>query len=351
LLRNPTSDNGSRAAAASIRGLSAELAGPLAGGAVRVAIDALVAADSPRLDGVDPAHAEALAEVDGELPPIVVHRATMRVIDGMHRLDAARIRGETMICARFFDGDEDEAFLLAVAANTKHGLPLTLTDRRAAAARIIGLRADASDRWIAEIAGLAAKTVAAVRRDARGTVPAPARRLGRDGRFRPLNIAEGRRIASEVLAANPGASLRQVARDAGISVGTARDVREKVRQGIDPVAPRQACAETRDAAGTRTRRTGSEVNFDVILNRLRQDPSIRYAQAGRAFLSWLCPPRLMSNPDWEKIIDSIPPHCTFDVIRIARSCALAWTALAEELDQRNRAHTQWPPPATRQEIE
>jgi hypothetical protein len=311
-----------------------------------VAIDALVPADSPRLDGVDTAHAEALAEVDGELPPIVVHRATMRVIDGMHRLDAARIRGETMICVRFFDGDEDEAFLLAVAANTKHGLPLTLTDRRAAAARIIGLRADASDRWIAEIAGLAAKTVAAIRRDAHGTAPAPARRV------RPLNIAEGRRIASEVLAANPGASLRQVARHAGISVGTARDVRDKVRQGIDPVVPKQrTCAENRDAVLARTRRTGSEVNFDAILNRLRQDPSVRYTETGRTFLSWLCLPRLMSNPDWEKVIDCIPPHCTFDVIRIARSCALAWTALAEELDQRNRAHGEWPQPMTHPGIE
>lgn len=346
------SEIGSSAATASIHRLSPELLDPPAGGEVLVSIDALVPADSPRLHGVDAAHAEALAEVDGELPPILVQRATMRVIDGMHRLDAARIRGETKICVKFFEGDEDEAFLLAVAANTRHGLPLTLADRRAAAARIIGLQADASDRWIAGIAGLAAKTVAAIRRDAHEASPAPARRLGRDGRVRPLNIAEGRRIASEVLASNPGASLRQVARDAGISVGTARDVREKVRQGIDPVVPKQrTCAENRDAVLARTRRTGSDVNFEAILNRLRQDPSVRYTETGRTFLSWLCLPRLMSNPDWEMVIDCIPPHCTFDVIRIARSCALAWTALAEELDQRNRAHGEWSQPMTRSGIE
>jgi hypothetical protein len=336
---NPMSKNGSLAAAVSIHKLLAELPVSRADGEALISINSLVPADSPRLDGVDLAHVEALAEVDGGLPPILVQRATMRVIDGMHRLDAVRIRGETEIFVQFFDGSEDEAFLLAVASNIKHGLPLTLADRRAAAARIIRLRPDASDRWIGEIAGLAAKTVAAIRRDAPEAVLTLSRRVGRDGRIRPLNIAEGRRIASEVLASNPDASLRQIARDAGISVGTARDVREKVRQGIDPVVPKQRTyQENGDASLARARKASSEVDFEAILQRLRQDPSVRYTETGRTFLTWLCPPRLMQSSDWEGVVDCIPPHCTFDVIRIARSCALAWCALAEELDQRNRAH-------------
>src|SRR5260370_41261090 len=76
---------------------------------VWVPLSSLVPADSPRLEGLDPGHAEALAEVDDELPPILVQRSTMRVIDGMHRLDAARIRGQEEIRVQFFDCCEDEA--------------------------------------------------------------------------------------------------------------------------------------------------------------------------------------------------------------------------------------------------
>ncbi len=302
-----------------------------------VSVSSLVAADSPRLHGVDVAHAEALAGVDGELPPILVQRSTMRVIDGMHRLSVALSRGQEKIRVQFSDCGEDEAFLLAVAANIKHGLPLTLADRRAAAERIIRIRPDASDRWIAEIAGLAAKTVAAIRRNAADSMPGLTRRVGRDGRIRPLNVAEGRRRATEILTSDPNASLQQIARDAGISVGTVRDVRKKLRQGLDPVAPKPRISpENGETASAKTSKADSEVDFDSILQRLRQDPSLRYTESGRAFLRWLRPPRLMESSDWEGIIDYIPPHCTFDVARIAHSCAATWGAFAEKLDRRNR---------------
>src|ERR1022692_4411066 len=79
-------------------------------------INSLLSSDSPRIEGLDAAHAERLAEVEGELPPILVQRSTMRVIDGMHRLGAARIRGHEKILVQFVDCDEFDAFLVAVAA-------------------------------------------------------------------------------------------------------------------------------------------------------------------------------------------------------------------------------------------
>src|SRR5687768_2708992 len=84
---------------------------------VRVTVNSLVASDSPRLNGESMTHAQALANSDASLPPIVVHRRTMRVIDGMHRLRAARLRGQHEIDVRFFDGSEEDAFVIAVAAN------------------------------------------------------------------------------------------------------------------------------------------------------------------------------------------------------------------------------------------
>jgi ParB-like chromosome segregation protein Spo0J len=130
---------------------------------VRVAIAALRPADSPRLGGEDLDHIRVLAESGDALPPILVHRPTMCVIDGMHRLRAARLRGESDIDVTYYDGDATEAFIEAVRANTTHGLPLTLADRRAAALRILMARPEMSDRSVARLTGLSPKTVGAAR--------------------------------------------------------------------------------------------------------------------------------------------------------------------------------------------
>jgi hypothetical protein len=52
-----------------------------------------------------------------------------------HRLRAAVANGQEAVDVRYFDGSAADAFLRAVEANVKHGLPLSLADRRAAAQR------------------------------------------------------------------------------------------------------------------------------------------------------------------------------------------------------------------------
>ncbi|WP_214415751.1 ParB/RepB/Spo0J family partition protein [Sphaerisporangium fuscum] len=117
-----------------------------------VAVSDLLPADSPRLEGENPDHVRLLAESEEEFPPIVVHRPTMRVVDGMHRLRAAVLRGAERVRVLFIDGvDEADLFVLAVEANIAHGLPLTLADRRAAAARIVASKPQFSDRAIAAV--------------------------------------------------------------------------------------------------------------------------------------------------------------------------------------------------------
>ncbi|RMI32502.1 ParB/RepB/Spo0J family partition protein, partial [Actinomadura harenae] len=201
---------------------------------VRVTIASLQPADSPRLRGVDHEHVLRMAGVDAPLPPILVHRPTMRVIDGMHRLRAAKLRGDTEIEAIFFDGSAAEAFARAVELNIAHGLPLTLADRRAAAARILAAEPQASDRMVAARTGLSARTVAAVRRST-ARIPQTNTRVGADGRERPVSGARGRRLAARIISDRPEASLREVARTAGISLSTAHDVRRRLREGRDPV--------------------------------------------------------------------------------------------------------------------
>ncbi|MFE4924856.1 ParB N-terminal domain-containing protein [Streptomyces sp. NPDC056661] len=302
-------------------------------GTTEVPIAFLRVGCSPRLNGVDDQHIRVLAALDAELPPILIDRSTMRVIDGMHRLRAAAQNGRSRIRVEFFDGTEEEAFLAGVRANVAHGLPLTLADRRAAAGRIIRSMPQLSDRSIAASAGLAARTVAAIRRQHDASSPATTGRIGLDGRVRPLKTAEGRRLACEIIAARPNASLREIAREAGISVGTARDVRQRVQAGADPV-PSGAREPQAVALPARIPQDSSGRSAHLILRRLSQDPSLRYSEAGRKVLQWLSS-RVLKPAEWKDVIEDVPPHTTVLVSQIARECAAEWYRLASELELRS----------------
>jgi len=289
-----------------------------------IRISEVEVADSPRLDGTDEEHIRLLAGVSSRLPPILVHRESMRVIDGMHRLTAARMNGAEEIEAKFFHGSDAEAFVLAVRTNTTHGLPLTATDRQAAATRIIASHPELSDRAVAGIVGLSARTVSNLRKRAGDTLPQ--RRLGRDGRLRPLSTVEGRRIAGQLFADQPQSSLREVAKQAGISVSTARDVRLKM--SADRRDEHSAAEEGLPG------KTDSGADLKSMIESLRRDPSIRYSERGQAVLRWLAL-RTITAHQYRQVIDDVPSHTTGLLTRIARECAAAWTEFADELDNKS----------------
>jgi len=290
---------------------------------VVVPIDSLSLGDSPRLEGCNEEHVERLAEVDTPLPPLLVDRRTMRVIDGWHRMQAAIRRGWTTIEVEFFEGSSADAFLRAVQANMKHGYPLSQADRRAAAARIIVSHPVMSDRAIAAAAGLGAKTVAAIRRGATG--PQPGTRIGRDGRARPVSSVEGRLRAAELFADRPEASLREVARIAGVSPATAGDVRKRMERGEFPVPVR--------AEPARARPEPMPVVPVSVVRKLVQDPSLRHKEEGRRLLRMLQQCAIGAD-DWAALIAAVPPHCTGVVRQLALQYARTWSTFAEQLDGR-----------------
>lgn len=297
---------------------------------------ALSVADSPRINGPDPQHVQTLVEIEGPLPPIIVHRETMWVIDGAHRLIAAQVTGRETIAAVFFHGSRDEAFQLAVKANVTHGLPLTQTDRQSAAARILATHPEMSDRSIASTAGLAARTVAAIRQRTAGAVDVDFR-VGNDGRARPLDASAGRRLASMLIEADPSASLRNIAQRSGISVGTVRDVRARLEAGEDPVPSRRRRSTDGEAAPLHprpaklVRNAPPTVDLDDLLGTLQRDPALRYSDSGRALLRWLLT-KCVPSGQWHAVIDNIPTHSAIMVARVARECAASWMELAQELD-------------------
>jgi hypothetical protein len=303
---------------------------------VMVPVDELRPGDSPRLDGENEAHVQILAEAQDALPPIVVCRATMRVIDGMHRWRAAIERGEARIAVEFFDGSVADAFLCAVRANVSHGLPLSISDRKAAAKRIIASRADLSDRAIAAVVGLSPPTVGAVRRSSSDRSRQANTRVGRDRRVRPLSAGDGRRRVSEIIAARPGASLRELAREAKVSIGTAHDVRRRTGRGENPVPDRESGARPRPRGSAKR---GGGVAAKVgpgapTVEMLRRDPSLRFTDAGRALLQWMGVHA--AHHDHERVVNAVPEHCVEITAELARQCAEAWTQLGNELERRTK---------------
>ena len=234
----------------------------------RVAIAELGPADSPRRGGEDLGHVRLLAESGADLPPILVHRQTMRVIDGMHRLRAARLRGEPDIEVTYYDGDDAGAFIEAVRANVTHGLPLTLADRRAAALRILAANPEMSDRMVAGLTGLSPKTVGAARRSVGRQLPGSAYRLGQDGRWRPSRSAPRRR-----------------------------------KKGKDAQS---------------------------IIADLARDPALRFSERGRALVRRLAV--LSPQPaEWSELVAAVPPHWAERLAQLAIANAREWDRLAGKL--------------------
>lgn len=271
----------------------------------------------------------------------------MRVIDGMHRLRAAKLRGQQRIPVRFFDGTEAEAFILAVKSNIAHGLPLTLADRKRAAERIISLHPQWSDRMIAAVAGLAAGTVVEIRRKTGAGSAQEVARIGKDGRVRPINGAEGRRLAYELIVEDPSLSLRQIARTAGISPETARDVRNRLRRGEDPLLKGRRKAllgHGRPAnwqpATVKSIATGKTIAQPpaVVVERLKADPALRFNESGRDLLRLLNIHTIRAE-DWNKIVDSVPSHCRGIVAQLARDCAEVWAELALRIETNSQQAT------------
>jgi hypothetical protein len=312
-----------------------------------VPILSLRAADSPRLNGEDKGHILRLAEMDTPLPPILVDKRTMRVIDGMHRLMAASLRGRDTIDVVFFDGNEADTFLRAVQENVTHGLPLAQADRRAAAERIIASHPNMSDRAIGQVAGLAAKTVATIRRRSTDSAPQSNGRVGMDGKVRPLDWVEGRKRAARLMAEQPDASLRDIARCAGISPATALDVRKRLERGEVALLEKPPAPVAVVASGERVapaplsgphpalRSLPVSLAPTATVERLLRDPSLRNNERGKGMLR-LLHVNAIGADQLPEVAAALPPHCVTIVVHLARQYAKMWHDFAMELDGRAR---------------
>lgn len=296
----------------------------------QVPIGDLLPADSPRLEGEDEQHIRRLAESREPLPPIVVDQRTMRIVDGMHRYRGAQLAGAEHLAVRYFDGTPDDAFMLAVSLNAKHGLPLSRSDRMSAAARILRTHGHLSDVALAGICGVSDKTVARLRRQQFDLGESEVEhRLGRDGRRRPAGSGAARRRAAEFIRRNPMASLRQVASAAQLSPSTVKDVRDRIARGESPVPARPADP----APGNEPVLAADEALVRACLANLQRDPQLQQNHVGR-FLLQLIRGNAIDPARWEQLADAVPRRWAQPLSEVAGMYADAWIRFSQRLAAR-----------------
>ncbi|MFD9740514.1 ParB/RepB/Spo0J family partition protein [Umezawaea sp. NPDC059074] len=314
--------------------LAAWLAGQLAECPTRtVPIGSLTFGVTPRGVEANIEHVQTLSAVVDALPPIVVHEPTGEVVDGVHRVRAAQLRGERTIRATFYPGTADDAFAIAVRLNSQHGLPLSRAERTVAARRLLRSHAHWSNRMIAGITALSDATIRGLRRESGDPVGLSTRRLGKDGRSRPVNGSDGRLHVRNLLADRPTASARSIAQEAGVSVNTVLDVKRRLTAGEDVLTsrgrPRPSVVEqTRTEDGGRSPRELKD-DAETLLSTLAQDPSMRHSDKGRLLLGWMNVSRNALNA-----VDEMPEHWVESSASLARAYSALWRDMAERLEKR-----------------
>jgi hypothetical protein len=201
---------------------------------------------------------------------------------------------------------------------------------------------DWSDRVIAGITGLSANTIGSLRSRSATAEHPDGKRLGRDGRRRPVSPGEGRRRAAEYISAHPDAPLRQVATQADVSLGTVHDVSARLRRGVSPErngqrspvgGPAGSVRAVPGVNGTlphRKNHADEPLTWTGVAAKVVNDPAVRYTQGGKEFLRWMalhaaCP------GGWREFADAIPAHWAGVMAPIADAISMEWSQFAERL--------------------
>jgi hypothetical protein len=304
------------------------------GRSVEVPIEEVTVGEGVRSRGLDESHVALLMEMAGQWPPIVLWGERNLVVDGAHRVAAARRLGHGRVAAVRFYGTSDEAFVESVRRNVDHGLPLSVVDRRRAARRVLGRHPEWSDRRIAAVCGLSGKTVARLRRDRVVSVEDTAvpsveteRRVGKDGKARPVRSGQVRERIQRALEENPLGSLRSIATAAGACPETVRSVRARLGAGDGQITllPAGVAESIPEAIDARQETAGAA---------WESDQALLSSGDGGAFARWLS--RNQIGDDWHPYVWTVPTGRIYEVVDEARRRAAAWTAFASLLECRVR---------------
>lgn len=280
-----------------------------------------------RAERIDLDHVARLELVVQDCPPIEVSYPSMRVVDGAHRVTAATRRSIAGIRAILTHYDsEAEELEAAIRANTGHGLPLSLAERRSLASRFV-TTTEFSDERIAKTCGLAGPTVADIRRSVqpqKTTRLDTSKRVGKDNKRRPASPATQRDRIDDEVAADPDASAREIARRTGASPTTVAT--RKARMAAVPDAPA-------DAPPT----VGDLVTLAPTV--WKDEPACERTNATREFGRFMDHFTTWNRRPFFDHVGEQAAECPADLRReaesVARSMSAAWARFADDLTKHN----------------
>ena len=265
----------------------------------------------------------------GTWEPIVVHRSHQVVVDGRLRVIAARRLGMVELPVVWFDGDDDERVVEFVRRNCETDDDLSTEERQEAVRHVLSAHPDWADRRIGELCGISPKTVAQVR--SRVSDPDEAcygdrveRRVGRDGRSRPVDAAAQREKVAEALRDDPNASLRTIAGRVGVSPETVRRVRSAMRELDRADRPSVPSPEMLEAIFGRTQPPP-----------WRGDASFRCREEAVTTAEFL-ERTDVTDADLGAHAESVPLSRVYEVADEARRRAAFWARLADCVEGRAR---------------
>ena len=127
------------------------------------------------------------------MPPITVYDVKSigrLLVDGFHRLTAAKKAGLKYIDANFRPASYDDAFVDAIKANAEHGIPLSIKEKRKAITKYLKKFPERADKWIAEDVGVSKNTVAKIREELEAgcQIDTLNKFRGRDGKWYPRTV-------------------------------------------------------------------------------------------------------------------------------------------------------------------
>jgi ParB-like chromosome segregation protein Spo0J len=290
-----------------------------------VALADLTVGNSFRETGLNDDHVQGLVALSGRWPPVLVNRSDGLVIDGAHRVEAARVLGLTRIDVCYFDGGPDDALIEFVRRNVHQGLPLTLRERKRAAEHVLLAHPEWSDRRIAELCAISPKTVGRLRTDEAGSptegdIQLDRRtRVGRDNKWRPVHNASVRSRVAEAVRESPDASLRSIARSVGVSPETVRIVRmNTVAVSAPPVV------ESPQAPATKKPAEKSSP--------WKRDLALISSDDGEDFVVWFDRTTVAEDECW-RYLDVVPMSRIYEVADEARRRSDVWLQFAKSLDK------------------
>jgi hypothetical protein len=137
---------------------------------------------------------------EAKFPPIKVYRVNGEfwVVDGFHRLEAAKQCGFDTIEAEVFDGTRSDAIRASLQANQTHGLRRSNADKRSAAKLGLNEFPNSSARDIADWCGVSHELVASIKRkQPESNYGSEGKTRGRDGKWRKMRRPAAARATGE----------------------------------------------------------------------------------------------------------------------------------------------------------